>query len=149
MMVDLDCFKAYNDSFGHLAGDMCLQMAAAVLTEHLKRPADLAVRYGGEEFAIVLPETGLEGALAVTEACRSHFAGLAIDNPNAAHGKIVTMSIGVASEVPSKNGSVEQLIERADKALYAAKADGRNRVCQAPDPSPDQMKTGSGSSSTP
>ncbi len=130
LMCDIDCFKAYNDSFGHLAGDLCLKKAAAVLTENLKRPADLAVRYGGEEFAIILPETSLAGAQVVADAVRSHLEKLAMENPQAPGG-IVTMSIGVASVVPSRGDSAENLTARADKALYAAKTAGRNRVCVA------------------
>ena len=130
LMCDIDHFKAYNDSFGHLAGDLCLKKAAAVLTENLKRPADLAVRYGGEEFVIILPETSLAGAQVVANAVRSHLEKLALDNPEAAGG-IVTMSIGVASVVPSRADTPENLTARADKALYAAKTAGRNRVCVA------------------
>ncbi|WLI90321.1 diguanylate cyclase [Massilia sp. R2A-15] len=132
IMCDLDCFKVYNDSFGHLAGDLCLKKAAAVLTEHLKRPADVVARFGGEEFAIVLPATGPEGALLIANACRDHLERLSIDNPQAPGG-LVTMSLGVATIVPSKASSPEALIEKADKALYAAKNDGRNRVVVAPD----------------
>ncbi len=135
LMCDIDCFKVYNDNFGHLAGDLCLKKAAAVLTEHLKRPADLVARYGGEEFAIVLPDTDLDGALQIANACRAHIEQLAIENPQAPAG-IVTMSIGVASVVPSKAGSAEALIETADKALYTAKNDGRNRVVVAPQEKP-------------
>ena len=130
LMCDIDCFKAYNDTFGHLPGDLCLKKTAAVLTEHLKRPADLAVRYGGEEFAILLPETDLEGAMVVARACRAHMEALAIENP-AAPGGIVTLSIGVASALPSPECRSEQLVARADKALYAAKTGGRNRVSRA------------------
>jgi two-component system chemotaxis family response regulator WspR len=132
LMCDIDCFKMYNDSFGHLAGDLCLKKAAAVLTEHLKRPADLAARYGGEEFVIVLPDTTLDGALGIAHACRDQIEQLAIANYNAPGGRI-TMSIGVASVVPSPGGSLENLIANADKALYAAKTAGRNRVVSAPD----------------
>lgn len=131
LMCDIDCFKHHNDTFGHQAGDMCLKKAAAILTEHLKRPADLAVRYGGEEFAIVLPDTDSAGAMLVAEACRSHLEALAIDNTGAPAGKVVTMSIGVATVVPGPESSVAELMERADKALYAAKSDGRNKVCLA------------------
>ncbi|ATQ78430.1 diguanylate cyclase response regulator [Massilia violaceinigra] len=130
LMCDIDCFKAYNDSFGHLPGDLCLKKTAAVLTENLKRPADLAARYGGEEFAIILPETDLAGAQVVADAVRSHLEKLALDNPQAPGG-IVTMSIGVASVVPSRADTPEKLTARADKALYAAKTTGRNRVCTA------------------
>jgi len=132
LFCDVDYFKRYNDSFGHQAGDLCLKKVAAVLTEHLKRPADLAARYGGEEFAIVLPETELAGALVVAEACRRHLESLAIENPNAdTEFSSVTMSIGVASVVPSPKSTLEQLIEQADRALYAAKRAGRNRVVSA------------------
>lgn len=131
LMCDIDCFKLYNDSFGHLAGDLCLKKAAAVLTEHLKRPADVAARYGGEEFAIVLPDTAPEGALLIANACRAHLEHLAIDNPRAPHG-VITMSVGLATLVPSRDSSVEALIAAADKALYTAKNDGRNQVVVAP-----------------
>jgi two-component system chemotaxis family response regulator WspR len=134
LMCDVDFFKLYNDSFGHLAGDMCLKKVAAVLTEHLKRPADLAARYGGEEFAIILPETPLAGALIVAESCRRHLEQLAIENPlDSTSLSSVTMSIGVASIVPSADSDVEQLIQQADQALYAAKHAGRNRVMSAAD----------------
>ena len=132
LMCDIDCFKHHNDTFGHQAGDMCLKKAAAILTEHLKRPADLAVRYGGEEFAIVLPDTDSAGAMLIAEACRSHLEALAIDNTGAPVGDVVTMSIGVATVVPGPESSVEELMVRADKALYAAKSNGRNKVCLAP-----------------
>ncbi len=128
LMCDIDHFKAYNDGFGHPAGDQCLKRAAAVLTEHLKRPADLAARYGGEEFSIVLTETDLAGAMSVAEECRSQLAALAMPAPN---GRVVSMSIGVASVLPSKDGGPEQLIARADQALYAAKAAGRDVVSAA------------------
>ncbi|MGV7210055.1 diguanylate cyclase domain-containing protein [Oxalobacteraceae bacterium A2-2] len=133
MLCDVDYFKSYNDSYGHLAGDLCLKKVAAVLTEHLKRPADLAARYGGEEFAIILPETDLAGALIVAESCRRHLEQLGIDNPQAPSGNVVTMSIGVATVVPSPASSVERLLEQADQALYAAKRAGRNRILSAAD----------------
>jgi len=133
LLCDIDFFKLYNDSFGHLTGDLCLKKAAAVMTEHLKRPADLAARYGGEEFAIVLPETPLAGALQVAEACRRHLENLQIDNPQAAPLPVVTMSIGVASVVPSPSSTIEQLIDEADRALYAAKRAGRNQVFNGAD----------------
>jgi two-component system chemotaxis family response regulator WspR len=132
LMCDIDCFKLYNDTYGHPAGDLCLKKAAAVLTEHLKRPADLAARYGGEEFVIVLPDTPLDGALRLAHACRAHIEQLAIANDQAPGGK-VTMSIGVASVVPSPASTPDTLGTHADKALYAAKTAGRNRVVCAPE----------------
>jgi two-component system chemotaxis family response regulator WspR len=127
LLCDVDSFKLYNDHFGHPAGDLCLKKAAAVLTNQLKRPADLAARYGGEEFALLLPETDLEGALVLAEACRGELERLVLPHPRGASG-IVTMSIGVACTVPGENRSLEDLIENADSALYAAKRGGRNRV---------------------
>lgn len=131
LMCDIDFFKQYNDTYGHLSGDLCLKKAAAVLTEHLKRPADLTARYGGEEFAIVLPDTPLAGALTVAEECVRHLENLRIEHSGSQHG-VVTMSIGVASIVPTPESSVEELIATADKALYAAKNNGRNQATQAP-----------------
>jgi two-component system chemotaxis family response regulator WspR len=132
IMCDVDCFKAYNDTYGHLAGDLCLKRSAAVFTEHLKRPADIVARYGGEEFAIILPETAAEGALQIAEACRAHIEALAIAHTGSANG-VVTLSLGVATMAPTPALSAETLIERADKALYAAKQGGRNRVSRSPD----------------
>ncbi|MES2259556.1 MAG: diguanylate cyclase [Pseudomonadota bacterium] len=133
LMCDIDFFKMYNDSYGHLSGDLCLKKVAAVLTEHLKRPADLAARYGGEEFAIVLPDTALPGALIVAEACVRHLEHLQIEHPQSTQFGAVTMSIGVASVIPTPASSAEELIRNADQALYAAKRAGRNRVCNADD----------------
>jgi two-component system chemotaxis family response regulator WspR len=130
IMCDVDCFKAYNDAYGHPAGDLCLKKTAAVLTEHLKRPADLVARYGGEEFAIVLPETDAEGALQVAAACRAHLETLGMEHSGAAGG-IVTMSLGVATMGPTPERGFDELVARADKALYAAKQGGRNRVSQS------------------
>lgn len=133
ILCDIDHFKNYNDTYGHLAGDLCLKKVAAVLTEHLKRPADLVARYGGEEFALVLPGTELEGAMILAQACRRHLERLALDNPEALPLGIVTMSIGVARIVPNPESSMEKLIGCADQALYAAKRGGRNMVCNADD----------------
>jgi two-component system chemotaxis family response regulator WspR len=129
VMCDLDYFKQYNDGLGHLAGDLCLKKAAAVLTEQLKRPADVAARYGGEEFALILPGTDAAGAKQVAEACRAHLEALALEHP-APCGK-VTMSVGVASAVPGPDASADDLVARADRALYAAKSAGRNRISVA------------------
>ena len=127
LLCDVDRFKNYNDSLGHPAGDLCLKKAAAVLTGQLKRPADLAARYGGEEFAILLPDTDLDGALALAESCRAGLERLMLPHPRASCG-LVTLSIGAACTVPGQDGTLEELIEAADAALYAAKRGGRNRV---------------------
>jgi len=127
LMCDVDCFKNYNDSLGHPAGDLCLKKTAAVLTGQLKRPADLVARYGGEEFAILLPDTDLAGALKLAEDCRRHLAQLALPHPGGIDG-VVTMSVGAASVSPAEGGSIEILVAAADAALYDAKRSGRNRV---------------------
>ncbi len=131
LMCDIDCFKLYNDTYGHPAGDLCLKKTAAVFTENLKRAADLVTRYGGEEFAIILPETTSEGAQDLAEDCRAHLERMALAHSGAAGG-IVTVSIGVATMIPTADSTLDELIKRADKALYAAKTGGRNRVHLAP-----------------
>ena len=131
LMVDVDHFKHYNDSYGHPAGDLALKKVAAVLTENLKRPADLVTRYGGEEFAIILPETDSAGAMSVAKDCLRHLENLRIENTKATPYGLLTMSIGVHTIVPHKPSTSQELVATADRALYAAKAEGRNRVIQA------------------
>ena len=128
LLVDIDSFKAYNDHFGHQQGDSCLTMVAQELAGMLKRPADLAARYGGEEFAAVLPDTTLEQARVLADRIRAHVAGLGLQQAPAAHHPQVTLSIGVAAFDRARLNAPEALIEAADKALYAAKRGGRNRV---------------------
>jgi two-component system chemotaxis family response regulator WspR len=130
LMCDIDFFKHFNDSYGHPAGDLCLKRAAAVLTEHLRRPADLVARYGGEEFAIILPDTDGAGAMTVARACVQTLQQLGIENREAEFG-VVTLSIGVATMVPAKPFTAEDLIAAADQALYAAKRSGRNKAVDA------------------
>jgi two-component system chemotaxis family response regulator WspR len=130
LMCDVDHFKLYNDHLGHPAGDLCLKKTAAVLTGQLKRPADLVARYGGEEFAVLLPDTDLAGALRVGEACRARLEQLALPHPGAPRG-VVTMSMGVACVVPGEDDGPDDLVARADAALYDAKRSGRNRVSPA------------------
>ena len=128
LLIDIDSFKAYNDHFGHQQGDACLSTVAQALAAKLKRPADVAARYGGEEFAAILPDTSLEQARLHANAIREHVAGLALPHAPAAHWPMVTLSIGVASFDRERLHEVPALIEAADKALYAAKHGGRNRV---------------------
>jgi two-component system, chemotaxis family, response regulator WspR len=127
LLCDVDYFKSYNDTYGHLDGDRCLQQVAHLLSQNMRRPADLAARYGGEEFALILPETGSDGALAVAEACRSQIEELAIPNASAPN-KLVTLSIGIVSMVPTSDQMPLSLVGIADRALYHAKQNGRNRV---------------------
>jgi diguanylate cyclase (GGDEF)-like protein len=129
LLIDIDHFKKYNDSLGHLAGDECLRAVAESIRASVCRPGDLVARYGGEEFAAILPETDRDGALAIAAKVgeRLRLKGLPHAAPGA--GPFVTLSIGCATMVPS--GDAEQLIERADLALYEAKAAGRDRVSRS------------------
>jgi diguanylate cyclase (GGDEF)-like protein len=128
LMVDVDHFKAFNDAYGHGAGDACLRQVAAALRGVLRRPADLAARYGGEEFCLVLPEIDLDGATAVAEAARAAVEGLGIPHAHSGCADRVTISLGGAAAVPTREGGVAVLREAADAMLYAAKNEGRNRV---------------------
>jgi diguanylate cyclase (GGDEF)-like protein/PAS domain S-box-containing protein len=128
LLIDIDSFKAYNDHFGHQQGDTCLATVAQALAAKLKRPADVAARYGGEEFGAILPDTSLEQAERHANAIREHVAALALAHAPAAHWPMVTLSIGVASFGKDGLNEPAALIEAADKALYAAKRGGRNRV---------------------
>jgi len=128
IMIDLDHFKAFNDCYGHPRGDDCLRQVARTLGAPLKRPGDLLARYGGEEFVVLLPWTGLTGAMALAERLRDRVMTLAIPHEDSAVGPWVTLSLGVACTVPRRQTVPERLIEAADQALYAAKKHGRNRV---------------------
>jgi diguanylate cyclase (GGDEF)-like protein len=128
LLMDIDSFKAYNDHFGHQQGDTCLSTVAQALAAMLKRPADVAARYGGEEFAAILPDTSTEQARAHANAIREHLAALAIAHAPSATRPQVTLSIGVASFDKERLNQASALVEAADKALYAAKRAGRDRV---------------------
>lgn len=129
IMVDIDCFKNYNDAYGHLEGDECLKKVAGALQRGLHRPADLLVRYGGEEFMALLPDTGPEGALIVGIAMKEALAAMALPHGSSKVSPQMTVSIGIASTSPGEDMPVEHLIDAADRALYRAKQEGRNRIC--------------------
>jgi diguanylate cyclase (GGDEF)-like protein len=129
-MADIDMFKAYNDRYGHLAGDECLREIAVALRSQLRRPGDLLARYGGEEFAVVLPETGVVGAAQLAERMRLAVESLHLSHEGSSVAPYVTVSLGVAEGEP-KRQSPEELIGRADQALYRAKSAGRNRLYSA------------------
>lgn len=133
VMCDIDLFKRYNDAFGHVAGDFCIKRIAAALTEQLRRPSDKLSRYGGEEFAIILPDTDLAGALLVAEGCRRRVEGLAQADDSSELRTPVTMSFGVASLSPTRDANMTAMVEAADAALFEAKRNGRNAVVRAPD----------------
>jgi diguanylate cyclase (GGDEF)-like protein len=127
-LVDVDNFKQFNDTYGHLAGDECLKGVAGALHAVSRRPSDLVARYGGEEFALVLPETDLAGAKRVGEGLCDAIRALRVEHRATAPG-YVSISVGVASMMPGQDGTGPQsLIAEADLALYAAKAGGRDRV---------------------
>jgi diguanylate cyclase (GGDEF)-like protein/PAS domain S-box-containing protein len=128
LLVDVDHFKAYNDAWGHPAGDGCLRAIADAINTGARRPTDVAARYGGEEMALILPNTDLDGAVAVAERIRGAVEDLRIPHPTSATGT-VTVSVGVAVVAPAPGDDTPRpLIERADRALYSAKAGGRNAV---------------------
>ncbi|MHC1758225.1 MAG: diguanylate cyclase [Negativicutes bacterium] len=127
IMADIDFFKQYNDTYGHQSGDDCLKDIAGVLEKSIKRVTDLAARYGGEEFAVVLPDTDLTGAMIVAEKIRQRVEALQIESREVP-GRLVTISLGVASMTPSRGESPSSLLAQADKAMYQAKHAGRNRV---------------------
>ncbi len=129
LMLDVDNFKIYNDTYGHPQGDVLLQSLAQVLTTTLQRPADFAARIGGEEFAVLLPATDLHGALAVAEDLRKNVEALQIPDVNNDSFTSVTISLGAASVIPDVSNPLSDFVSRADEALYAAKNSGRNRVC--------------------
>ncbi len=126
IMVDIDLFKSFNDRYGHPAGDTCLRTISATVQSVLRRPSDLAARYGGEEIAIILPETDVAGAIQIVTDLMLAVRARAIPHEGSAHG-IVTVSAGIASCNPARrDADSAQLVEKADAALYAAKALGRN-----------------------
>lgn len=132
VMADIDHFKVYNDTLGHLAGDACLRRVASAMLGVARRTADLIARWGGEEFALLLPGTPEQGAVAVAEAMRSAVEELGIPHPSSSVGPVVTLSLGLAVVVPEEGMSPDDLVAAADGALFAAKREGRNRVRRAP-----------------
>ena len=125
LIVDIDYFKNYNDYYGHLEGDDCLRKVAQSLYEALLRPTDIIARYGGEEFTVILPNTGSEGAGEVAKRMMDAVARLDIVHKTSSAAETVTISIGVSSLLPTQKLAVATLLDRADKALYQAKAEGR------------------------
>ena len=132
LLLDIDHFKGVNDRYGHQVGDDCLRSIAQTAQSVISRPADLVARYGGEEIAVILPDTDQDGALEVAEKLRQSIEALAIPNPDNQEGNgIVTISIGVATAFSRIGGRIampEGLLMAADHALYKAKHGGRNRV---------------------
>jgi diguanylate cyclase (GGDEF)-like protein/PAS domain S-box-containing protein len=128
IVLDVDHFKLYNDTLGHAAGDLCLQKVAAALQSRALRTTDLAARYGGEEFVLLFAETTLDTALVLAESIRALVESLRLPHPRSPTSEWLTVSIGVASIVPTQFDRIEQFFVAADRMMYAAKEAGRNRV---------------------
>ena len=127
LLIDVDHFKKYNDLYGHLAGDACLQKVARAIQKVLKRPQDLLARYGGEEFVVVLPGTPSPGAELISERIREAVEACAIPHKESPHA-VVTVSVGCATTIPTLKFNPSELLKSADAALYIAKTSGRNRM---------------------
>jgi diguanylate cyclase (GGDEF)-like protein len=128
LMIDIDRFKVYNDTHGHLQGDQALKELAKILNASLRRAGDFAVRWGGEEFSVLLPDTSLEGAMIVAEHIRSQTEAAVIRCFDESETR-VTVSIGICTHIPTQKCGAESFVGAADKALYQAKDEGRNRIC--------------------
>jgi diguanylate cyclase (GGDEF)-like protein/PAS domain S-box-containing protein len=131
LMIDVDYFKAYNDTFGHLQGDGALTLVSTCITENLRRPADFAARYGGEEFVVILPDTDDVGAFHVAESIRNAVAARGLAHPGSPTTEL-TASIGLTSRRPVPGNEASILIQLADAALYQAKQNGRNQTVLSP-----------------
>ena len=128
LMIDVDYFKNYNDTFGHLEGDEALRKVASSIRDSSARPSDLPARYGGEEFALVLPNTSQGGARLVAEKLRMTVEALKIPHTSPNEGSSLTISIGLSTITPKTGSNCRELISAADKGLYLAKNSGRNQV---------------------
>ncbi|ERT07602.1 diguanylate cyclase domain protein [Lyngbya aestuarii BL J] len=128
LLLDVDHFKLYNDTYGHQAGDECLQKVAKAIQETLKRSSDLVARYGGEEFVILLPNTAAKGAIQIAQDVHDSIQQLAIEHSRSSVNQFVTVSIGISTIIPQPFSRFEVLVSRADKALYKAKQQ-RNTFC--------------------
>ena len=128
IMIDIDRFKLYNDTYGHPQGDRCLRQVAQTIDATIKRSKDLVARYGGEEFIVILPNIDIDGAAVVAENIRSQVKALNIAHATSEISDRLTISLGVASTIPALNSQSSSLIRTADRALYYAKQNGRNCI---------------------
>lgn len=146
IMCDIDCFKSYNDHYGHLAGDDCLRALGALLRRLFQRGGDMPARYGGEEFAVILSDTPADKALYLADTLCREMQALAIPHAHSEVAQCVTLSIGVASGEGTPEHGPSWFTGQADAALYRSKAEGRNRVTAAswPDNEPEPTKVNHG-----
>jgi diguanylate cyclase (GGDEF)-like protein len=128
MLLDIDYFKDYNDNYGHIAGDECLKKIARTISHMFRRTGELVIRYGGEEFLVMILNCDISENHAQAEALRQDIEMLSIEHSRSSASSVVTVSIGLATIRPDKNTTAEELILMADQALYKAKQSGRNRV---------------------
>jgi diguanylate cyclase (GGDEF)-like protein/PAS domain S-box-containing protein len=128
IMIDIDYFKSFNDTYGHLSGDECIKTVAQVLNSSVNRPGDLAARFGGEEFIVLLPDTEPEGAMKVARTIRATVEALQVVHEGSTINNYVTVSLGVATTSPEPEQTPKELVFAADRALYQAKENGRNRI---------------------
>ena len=128
ILIDIDHFKSYNDNYGHIEGDKCLQKVARFLQCNINRPTDTVARYGGEEFILVLPNTDEDGAITIAELIQTKLEQLNIPHAHSPTAKHITVSQGIASIIPSASNKLSHLIQAADEALYTAKKSGRNKI---------------------
>ncbi|WP_027185101.1 GGDEF domain-containing response regulator [Desulfovibrio inopinatus] len=128
MMIDIDFFKRYNDTYGHLEGDTCLKQVAQAIQSSIRRPGDFIARYGGEEFVVILPDTSPTGAVTIAEAIRNNVGALHIEHSASDVSDVVTVSIGIAGHTPDDSIDSKTLLSSSDQALYQAKSMGRDRI---------------------
>lgn len=128
ILADIDYFKQYNDTYGHLLGDSCLTYVAQALQNSLNRPSDLVSRYGGEEFAVILPNTDLSGAITIANRMQSAIGQLQLPHASSQVSHYITLSLGVVSVVPRLTQSSQRLVAATDRRLYQAKQAGRNQI---------------------
>lgn len=128
LMIDIDQFKLYNDTYGHQKGDKCLRAVATEIQQHLRRPSDMVARYGGEEFSVILPDTPSDSAFSLAERIWSGIGDLRIEHAGLDNASNLTVSIGAATTIPNEKKSLFEFIEAADQKLYRSKRSGRNRI---------------------
>lgn len=138
-LIDIDAFKAYNDHYGHQAGDDALARVATCLSRQIHRPADMVARYGGEEFIVILPDTPASGALTLAEKMREAVLALQIEHEQSPVGAYLSISCGIASCTASHSHQLDQVLHCADRALYQAKTNGRNLVMISEALAPDGL----------
>ena len=132
ILMDIDQFKIYNDTYGHQSGDSCLTLVGQALAKSTHRPGDMVARYGGEEFVAILPDTDQDGAVKMAQTIQSNVAALQIPHEGSSASDFVTFSMGLVTWQVTDNNEPNMMVEAADKALYQAKEDGRNRYVLSP-----------------